>query len=680
MNEEKMSKKILLVESDKETSDLLSAELSKEGYEVDKSSSVNESLEKIVSQDYILIIADTKVDDGNGIEILKKSFETEKNKNKITGRIVVTAGESDTIIEATKYDLSAFLIKTKEMDFEKIIRDIKRAEENTKRKRQDLESMGRKEVSGFEKSFYLKNTRLPVIIHDRSISENDVSIYSRETDRGLRRLNSRINLIEAVEKDNDVSYAIACAKVFFKEKKYSSGITGKEKKSLDDRIKKEGFLMRYANRRWAPCVDLSYEMENELIMRYYTEPSDDLEMKMFNDNIKNKERISYFINEKKKSIELSDKNIADFNAVMTYFSNDYVEYGPDSAKNRETKKVRDVVEKERKNREGNFDLFAYHQDRIKKSLTGRIIYNYYDIKAKKASTKYDKYEESQREWFYHQFFGSDLNPAKIEKECKLEEIICSKVNELFSPVLDCYKNLRFLGIIHDDMANTEHIGRTTDIDKEDPTKTIEFKVIYDMDKCAFDKEFTDILNYIADHINNASIEESVTRMENYVVNNYNKKAKLIDKLKMPYPLNEGIEYKSQIKNISELPQDYASNYMKQMQLVMIEVLLHYSSLGCWNQINNFSGYKDLISRVTRRDFNKFNIKGYDICYDEIINNKVILQTQDKKIEAWLDYLITNNNVHKLDDETKNKVKEIKQFLYEGLPLYDLNVPVIEKRC
>jgi len=113
--------KILVVDDDKVTCELLNEVLTKEKYEVDTASSFEQALEKGAAA-YDILISDIKLQDGNGLELLKRF----KDINPSIVVVLITAfGNIDNAIEAIKEGAFDYISKPFKLD--EIKQTIKRA-------------------------------------------------------------------------------------------------------------------------------------------------------------------------------------------------------------------------------------------------------------------------------------------------------------------------------------------------------------------------------------------------------------------------------------------------------------------------------------------------------------------------------------------------------------------------
>jgi DNA-binding NtrC family response regulator len=99
---------ILVVEDDPEMLDLLTDELSDEGYRVTRAVNGSDALDKVSSAEYDAVITDLKMPEVGGLELLPDLKKTCPN----TPVIVITAfGEWPTLIEAYEKGVCDFITK-----------------------------------------------------------------------------------------------------------------------------------------------------------------------------------------------------------------------------------------------------------------------------------------------------------------------------------------------------------------------------------------------------------------------------------------------------------------------------------------------------------------------------------------------------------------------------------------
>ena len=114
--------KVLLVDDEKSFVEVLFKRLSKRNIDVTKAFSGTEGIQALRSEDFDVAILDLKMEDLDGLEVLK-IFKKMYAKMEV---IILTGHESEqTAQEGLKY--GAFAYMTKPCDFEKLIDTIRKA-------------------------------------------------------------------------------------------------------------------------------------------------------------------------------------------------------------------------------------------------------------------------------------------------------------------------------------------------------------------------------------------------------------------------------------------------------------------------------------------------------------------------------------------------------------------------
>ena len=114
--------KVLLVDDEKSFVEVLFKRLSKRNIDVTKAFSGTEGIQALRSEDFDVAILDLKMEDLDGLEVLK-IFKKMYAKMEV---IILTGHESEqTAQEGLKYGAFAYL--TKPCDFEKLIDTIRKA-------------------------------------------------------------------------------------------------------------------------------------------------------------------------------------------------------------------------------------------------------------------------------------------------------------------------------------------------------------------------------------------------------------------------------------------------------------------------------------------------------------------------------------------------------------------------
>jgi len=95
--------KALILEDEKPLREILSIILSEFNYEIDEAETLKEGLQKVSERDYDLILADLRLPDGSGLELVRKV----KGENSETEVIIITAfASTETVKEA--FDLGVY--------------------------------------------------------------------------------------------------------------------------------------------------------------------------------------------------------------------------------------------------------------------------------------------------------------------------------------------------------------------------------------------------------------------------------------------------------------------------------------------------------------------------------------------------------------------------------------------
>ena len=106
-------KKILVVDDEKPIREMLRKFLTKKGYEVFDAESGNDALKVIVEQSPHIVLLDIRMPETDGVEVLKRI----KEENKNIGVIMITA-VSETAIAEKCMELGAFDYITKPISLE----------------------------------------------------------------------------------------------------------------------------------------------------------------------------------------------------------------------------------------------------------------------------------------------------------------------------------------------------------------------------------------------------------------------------------------------------------------------------------------------------------------------------------------------------------------------------------
>ena len=120
-----MSKKILIVEDEKDLSKVLQDTLTDQGFETIVAKDGEEGLQLAVSEKPDLILLDVLMPKKNGIEMLK---DLRENDSIVPPPIVILLSNADTtenVFESMKYDVSDFLVKS-DWELDQIVEHIKK--------------------------------------------------------------------------------------------------------------------------------------------------------------------------------------------------------------------------------------------------------------------------------------------------------------------------------------------------------------------------------------------------------------------------------------------------------------------------------------------------------------------------------------------------------------------------
>lgn len=88
-----MEQRILLLEDEPEIADLLMLVLSSDGYEVDLASTVAQARDRLAERSYGLVIADSRLPDGDGIAIADRAADLGA-KTAVMSGYVMSAGKA----------------------------------------------------------------------------------------------------------------------------------------------------------------------------------------------------------------------------------------------------------------------------------------------------------------------------------------------------------------------------------------------------------------------------------------------------------------------------------------------------------------------------------------------------------------------------------------------------------
>jgi len=99
---------MLVIDDDEETLELISTVLEEEGYAVDTAANSSEAMDLCSQKCYALLLIDLFLPDTNGLQLIKKIYNTEPRIRKV----VITGYPSlDNAIEALNLGVDAYLTK-----------------------------------------------------------------------------------------------------------------------------------------------------------------------------------------------------------------------------------------------------------------------------------------------------------------------------------------------------------------------------------------------------------------------------------------------------------------------------------------------------------------------------------------------------------------------------------------
>jgi len=200
-----MKPKVLIIEDDKLTREIVVNALSKEGYEVQSTESGKVGIEKITKEDFDVVVLDINLPDVNGMVVLD---EIKKTKPSIEA-IIATAYESvETAIEGIKKDVFDYLKKP--LKIEELVDSVKKAFLAKKLKSQifDLKS------ESMFLSFLSHELKTPIMIISNTLElllgeagNKNVYRYSEETRELLEIINRQTQKMQALVEDTlDFAY------------------------------------------------------------------------------------------------------------------------------------------------------------------------------------------------------------------------------------------------------------------------------------------------------------------------------------------------------------------------------------------------------------------------------------------------------------------------------------------
>lgn len=145
-----MTKKILIVDDEKNIRMTLKHSLKSENYEIDMAVNGEEALEKIKGEKFDIVLLDIKMPGLTGMEVLKKIRE---NGNKVNIIMMTAYGSVEKAVEAMKLGAIDFVSKPfTHNEIRNIVLEVLEREELTK---EDIESF--KDILEYSKKCILKN-------------------------------------------------------------------------------------------------------------------------------------------------------------------------------------------------------------------------------------------------------------------------------------------------------------------------------------------------------------------------------------------------------------------------------------------------------------------------------------------------------------------------------------------
>jgi DNA-binding response OmpR family regulator len=102
---------ILLVEDEKELSDIISEKLSSEGYRIFTATKANEAIEMLNQQKFRCIILDIQLEQGSGQQVVASIRSNARNLNHKTPIIVMSAHLNGILVQEMAKDITCALVK-----------------------------------------------------------------------------------------------------------------------------------------------------------------------------------------------------------------------------------------------------------------------------------------------------------------------------------------------------------------------------------------------------------------------------------------------------------------------------------------------------------------------------------------------------------------------------------------
>jgi signal transduction histidine kinase len=200
-----MKPKVLIIDDDKLTREIVVNALTKEGYEVQSTESGKVGIEKIKKEDFDVVVLNTKLPDINGITVLS---EIKKTKPSIEIILITTHPTIKTVIEGIKKGIFGYFKKP--LKIEEVVDSVKKAFLAKKLKSQIFDV---KSESMFL-SFLSHELKTPIMIISNTLElllgeagNKNVYRYSEETRELLEIINRQTQKMQTlVEKIHDFAY------------------------------------------------------------------------------------------------------------------------------------------------------------------------------------------------------------------------------------------------------------------------------------------------------------------------------------------------------------------------------------------------------------------------------------------------------------------------------------------
>jgi len=120
-----MDKKILVIDDDVLVLKTVKKLLDREGYVVEIAKSAQEGLEKIMKQEFNLVVSDVRMPEKDGIELIEQVRQIRKNENKPHLPFVFITGyaSEEAPIKALKLGAKDYVLKP--FDIDKLLESVK---------------------------------------------------------------------------------------------------------------------------------------------------------------------------------------------------------------------------------------------------------------------------------------------------------------------------------------------------------------------------------------------------------------------------------------------------------------------------------------------------------------------------------------------------------------------------